>query len=427
MNIFCSLLTLLLLIPSSMVLAQNDRYYHENRVNREDIRSVKMFRQGFELSNPVLELGEDARLVLKFDDLSGEVKNYWYTILHCDASWNESFLRLNDYLEGFPDNRLDDYARSFNTTFRYVNYYLEIPNDRVRLKLSGNYILLVYEDNNKEKLVLSRRFYVTEPLVNIAATIKRATNDAYKGENQEIDFTLFHEKLRIENPRDEVRVVVMQNNRYDNAITNLKPLFIQQNRLIYDYSKENVFPAGNEYRYFDTRNHRVNGEGVEETSFFRPYYHITLAPSEVRANQRFFPYREMNGRYVVESQERVSDYDVECDYQFVHFSLPLEAPLMGGSIYVMGELTGWSFSKSNEMTWNFETGRYELTLLLKQGYYNYLYAYVPQGSKKVDIANLEGSFWETENDYQIFVYYRSPGDRSDRLVGYRQFNSKENK
>ncbi|HPT31329.1 MAG TPA: DUF5103 domain-containing protein, partial [Prolixibacteraceae bacterium] len=235
-----------------MVLAQNDRYYHENRVNREDIRSVKMFRQGFELSNPVLELGEDARLVLKFDDLSGEVKNYWYTILHCDASWNESFLRLNDYLEGFPDNRLDDYARSFNTTFRYVNYYLEIPNDRVRLKLSGNYILLVYEDNNKEKLVLSRRFYVTEPLVDIAATIKRATNDAYKGENQEIDFTLFHEKLRIENPRDEVRVVVMQNNRYDNAITNLKPLFIQQNRLIYDYSKENVFPAGNEYRYFDT-------------------------------------------------------------------------------------------------------------------------------------------------------------------------------
>jgi len=424
MKIVCSIATLVFLIISHPAFPQVSRYYHENRVFREEIRSVKMFRQGFELSNPVLELRENARLVLKFDDLSGEVKNYWYTILHCDASWNESFVRQNDYLNGFPENPLHDFARSFNTTFRFVNYYLEIPNDRVSLKLSGNYILLVYEDNNKEKLVLSHRFYVSEPLVNIAATIKRATTDAFKGENQEVDFTLFHDKLRIDNPRDEVKVVVMQNNRWDNALTNLKPLFIQPNRLIYDYDKENVFRAGNEFRYFDTRNHRVNGEGVVETSFFRPYYHITLAPSQVRSNQRFFPYREMNGRYVIESQEPVSDFDVECDYQFVHFSLPLEAPLMGGSIHVMGELSGWIFNKSNEMTWNFETGRYELTLLLKQGYYNYLYVYIPQGSKVVDDTNLEGSFWETENDYQIFVYYRSPAARADRLVGYRQFNSK---
>jgi len=132
----------------------------------------------------------------------------------------------------------------------------------------------------------------------------------------------------------------------------------------------------------------------------------------------------MNGRYVVESQEPVSDYDLECDYQFVHFSLMLDAPLMGGNIYVFGELTNWSTNKSNEMTWNFETHRYELTLLLKQGYYNYMYVYVPQGSRVVDHTNLEGSFWETENDYQIFVYYRDLSGRYDRLVGYSQFNSK---
>ncbi len=402
---------------------QVNRFYHENAIFKEDIKSVLMYRQGFELSDPVLELQEDARLVLKFDDLSGEVKRYFYTVLHCDAGWNESYLRQNDYIEGFPDNPLEDYARSFNTTFPYVNYFLELPNEQVRFKLSGNYVVLVYEDNDRQKLVLSRRFYITEPLVRVEGSVRRATMDAFKGENQEVDFTVFHDKLRIENPREEVNVVIMQNNRWDNAIRNLKPLFIQPGRLVYDYAKENVFRAGNEFRYFDTRNYRINGEGVESTTFHRPYYHVTLLPSEIRSNKPYFRYREMNGRFVVESQERVNDFDLECDYQFVHFSLPLEAPLMGGTINVFGELSNWNANKSNEMTWNFVTSRYELTMLLKQGYYNYIYVYVPEGSSTADHTNLEGSFWETENDYQIFVYYRETAGRYDRLVGYTKLNS----
>jgi hypothetical protein len=418
---YYTFLSVILFLPA---FGQTTSYYHENSVYREEIKSVQLFREGFELSNPVLQLNEDARLILKFDDISGEVKNYYYTVLHCDADWNESFLRQNEYIEGYPDNPVEDYARSFNTTFNFINYFLEIPNDKIRFKVSGNYILLVFENNNREKLVLSRRFYITEPLVNIDTNIHRATSDAFKGENQEVDFTVYHEKLRIDNPRDEVKVVIMQNNRWDNAIRNLKPLFIQNNRLIYDYAKENVFKGGNEFRFFDTRNHRINGEGVSETSFFRPYYHVTLHPSEVRSNKPYFPYREMNGRFVIESQEPVSDFDLECDYQFVHFSLPLESALVGGTVHVFGELTDWAANKSNEMTWNFDTHRYELTLLLKQGYYNYIYVYVPQGSKSVDYTNLEGSFRETENDYRIFVYYRGISDRYDRLTGYAQLNSK---
>ncbi|HNZ69622.1 MAG: DUF5103 domain-containing protein [Prolixibacteraceae bacterium] len=410
------------LVPA-VTAGQLNRFYHENAVFREEIKSVVMHREGFELSDPILELNEDARLVLKFDDLSGEVKRYFYTILHCDAGWNESFLMQNDYLEGFPDNPVDDYARSFNTTFSYVNYYLEIPNERVQFKISGNYILLVYEDNDKEKLVLSKRFYVTEPLVRIEGTVRRATRDAFRGENQEVDFTVFHDRLRIENPREEVKIVIMQNNRWDNAVRDLKPLFIQPGRLVYDYAQENVFPAGNEFRYFDIRDHKANGEGVASTTFHRPFYHVTLHPSDIRSNKRYFRYREMNGRYVIESQERVNDYDLECDYQFVHFSLPLEAPLMGGTINVFGGLSNWNANKSNEMTWNFETSRYELTLLLKQGYYNFIYVYVPEGSATADHINLEGSFWETENNYQIFVYYKEMSGRYDRLIGYTQLNS----
>lgn len=421
------LISVLWIISSAFVtMAQFNPYYHENAVFREEIKSVQMFREGFELSNPVLELNESARLILRFDDLSGEVRNFYYTILHCDPDWNESFIRQNDYLIGFPENPIEDFARSFNTTFSYINYRLAIPNEQVQLKLSGNYILLVYEDNNKENLVLSRRFYITENAAQIEGTVRRATLDAFKGENHEVDFTVLYPRLRIANPADEVKVVIMQNGRWDNAVKNLRPLFIQDGRLIYDYNRENVFAAGNEFRYFDIRNKRINGEGVYETTFHRPYYHITLYNDEVRSNKRFFPYREMNGRYVIESQERVQDFDTECDYQFVHFTLPLEAPLLGGTINVFGELSNWNANKSNEMTWNFESGRYELTMLLKQGYYNYMYVYVPEGSASADHTNLEGSFWETENDYQIFVYYQDMSARYHRLIAYRQLNSKIN-
>jgi len=163
---------------------------------------------------------------------------------------------------------------------------------------------------------------------------------------------------------------------------------------------------------------------VLSTDFHRPYFHKTLMTDEPRANKKYFEYEEMNGKYVVESQDReVEDFDTECDYTFVHFSLPLESILLGGSVNVFGALSNWNANKSNEMTWNFDTSAYELTLLLKQGYYNYMYVYVPRGSAVADHKNIEGSFWETENDYQIFVYYHEMGSRYDRLVGYQQLNS----
>jgi hypothetical protein len=414
----------ILLITSQLTKAQTGSYYYENAVYKEDIKTVQLYRDGFELSNPVYMLGEETLLILKFDDLSGEVKNYQYTVVHCDANWNESYLAQSDYIQGFTDNPLNDYGFSFNTTFSYVNYQLIIPNDNMQFITSGNYALIVFEDGDKEKIVLSKRFYVVEPLVDIKGSVRRATLDAYKGENHEVDFTVYHPKLPINNPQQQVNVVVMQNNRWDNAIRDLKPLYIRNNELVYDYNRENVFIAGNEFRYFDIRTNRMNGENVISTEFFRPYYHKTLITDEVRSNRPYFEYREMNGKYVVETQDRVSNFDVDCDYVFVHFSLPLESILLGGSVNVFGELTHWNANKSNEMTWNFDTSRYELTMLLKQGYYNYQYVYVPQGAKVADHKNLEGSFWTTENDYQILVYFRENAGRYDRLVGFIQLNSK---
>lgn len=402
---------------------KTDKYYYQNSVYREEIKSVQLYRDGNELSNPVIELGSDAKLVLKFDDLTEDVKNFSYTIIHCDASWNESFIQQSEYLSGFPDNPLTDYAMSFNTTFKFVNYQLRIPNEECSPKFSGNYALVVFEDNNRENLVLIQRFYVVEPRVRIEGQVKKATFDPFNGENQEVDFKIINEQLKLLNPREDIRVVLMQNRRWDNAILDLKPNSIQENILGYDYNKENVFPGGNEFRYFDIRTIRHTGENVSDIKFFRPYYHATLLPDAIRRNKNYISYKEMNGNFVVESQDRVTDYNTECDYMFVHFYLPMESQLVGGSVNVFGALTGWNANKTNEMKWNFESAGYELTLLLKQGYYNYQYIYVPEGAKKADSVNLEGTFFITENEYQIFAYYRDQASRYDRLVGFVILNS----
>ena len=419
----CFALLNVFLFLSLWASGKTDKYYYQNSVYQEEIKSVQLYRVGNELSYPILELGSDAKLILKFDDLSVDVKDYSYTLIHCDVNWNESFVQQSEYISGFPDNQIRDYGMSNNTTVKYVNYQLQIPNEDCTPKFSGNYALVVFADNNRENLVLIQRFYVVEPKVRIEGVVKKATFDPFNGENQEVDFNIYNEQLKLLNPTEEIKVVLMQNRRWDNAIRDLKPSFIHDNVLDYDYNKENVFPGGNEFRYFDIRTIRHPGENVSEVKFFRPYYHATLLPDAIRANKIYSSYKEMNGNFVIESQDRVTDYDTECDYEFVHFYLPMPSQLVGGTVNVFGALTGWNANKANEMKWNFDRAGYDLTLMLKQGYYNYEYVYVPEGAKIADSVNLEGSFFLTENDYQIFAYYRDLSSRYDRLVGFVTINS----
>lgn len=423
LNFFLSVIFSVIFSLNSLAQEEPDRAFGDAVFN-PDIKSVQLFSSGSELSMPVLSLGSDEQLVLKFDDLSGNVKNYNYTILHCDADWHESFVMQSEYLNGFAENPLDDYALSFNTTMNYVNYQLTIPNDQVSLNYSGNYVLIVYEGSDREKPVLTRRFYVLDRKVGINAQVKKATFDPYQGDNQEVDFSIMHGQLQLDDPFSEIKVVVMKNRRWDSAIRDLKPLFVRKNELVYDYDDKNVFPGGNEFRYFDMRSWKYVGENVDQIGEYQGYYHVTLMKDEIRSNKKYFDYKEMDGNFTIESQDRIQDKDTECDYGFVHFTLAVPVPLVGGSVHVFGALTNWTTDKSTAMSWNNERKEYELTLLLKQGYYNYEYVYVPKGASKADETVLEGSHFETENDYQIFVYYKGLSDRYEQLVGFTQLNSR---
>jgi hypothetical protein len=391
-------------------------------IYRDNIKSIRFFREGWDFSLPVLEMGSSQRLIFKFDELTDKTRNYSYSITHCDFDWFPSRLIQTEYMEGFIENPINDYTTSINTTIPYVNYQLVIPNGNVRLLVSGNYLLSVFEEGKRDLLVLTRRFYVVEPSTRISGIVKNATFDSFRGPNQEVDFMVEYPGISIQDPRNEVKVVLMQNYRTDNAITNLKPLYIRNNQLSYDYNQENVFKGGNEFRNFDAKNIRINGLGVAKIEFIQPFYNVFLKTDLTREKEIYRFENDLNGRYLIKN-DRANDPDLESDYIFVHFSLEATRPLMEGDIYIFGELSDWQCNPANKMTYNKALKLHEGTLLLKQGFYDYQYVFVNNNNPKIDNTLLEGSHVETENDYQIFVYYRGFSSRYDRLIGFRIMNS----
>jgi len=393
-----------------------------NAIYKESIHSVRFYRQGWEFSMPVLELGSDQHLILKFDDLSQKINNYSYTITHCDFDWFPSRLTSSEYMQGFIENPLNDYRQAINTTIPYVNYSLAIPNENIKLLLSGNYLLTVFEEGKRDQPVLTRKFYILERAAKINGMVKKATYDAYRGPNQEVDFSIDYPGINMQDPRTEVRVAVLQNKREDNKVTSLKPQFIRDHQLVYEYSKENVFQAGNEFRNFDAKNLQANGLGVASIEFENPLYHVTLLKDAPRNEGAYRMENDLNGHYLVKN-DRANDPELESDYIFVHFSLQTPQPFTNGDIYIFGELTDWKCQPFNRMIYNPKRKLYEGTLLLKQGFYDYQYVFVEKENPKIDHVFLEGSHVETDNDYQIMVYYRGFASRYDRLIGFQTINS----
>lgn len=386
------------------------------------IRTVQLHKKGWSMSQPIINLYPSEQLTLSFDDFAYESKNYQYRIIHCTSDWEESNLMQTEYIDGFMPNSVDDYQYSFNTTFDYIHYQLDFPNEDIKLKLSGNYIIKIFELGREDEPVLIRPFYVTESMVSILPRIKFTSNSNFRGSMQEVNFTILHPNFRINNPREELKVVLQQNGRWDNQIDNLKPLFIRNEELDYTYNRENLFDGGNEYRWLDIRSTRFAPEHVSEISFFDPHYHFTLFPDKLMGQKPYFYREDFNGRYYVDVKEN-RDPVIEADYVYVHFRLPVQAPFVDGHIYVTGGLNDWQLNSNNRMEYNFNTHMYELTLLLKQGFYNYQYHFLEQGHTKAEVERFEGSFVQTENDYIIYVYYRSVGDNYERLIGVNISNS----
>jgi hypothetical protein len=392
-----------------------------NYVYKENLKSVKIFPEGWEIGYPVIDIRKPNRLVFSFDDLTTETKNYSYTLIHCDSDWKRSEILQTNYLQGFTEANINDYEYSRNTFRDFIHYTLYIPSEDLRPTLPGNYILMVYEDYDRSKLVISSRFYIVDYLVNIEGTAKRTENMLHFNTSQEVDFTIKYKNLHVDDPDENIRVCISQNNSYLNTISGLRPSYVQNNVLTYDYEEENRFPGLNEFRYFSTKNLKYITDPIKRVDFQRPYEHVYLLPDPVRTLEKYDFYEDMNGASFI-TREEGYDSGIDADYMMMHFSLPFDAPMPGADIYVYGGISNWALQPELKMEFNLESRSYELVSPVKQGLYNYQYVVV---SKDVppDFTLFEGNHFETENDYLIFVYHKDFSKRYESLVGFKVLNS----
>lgn len=384
-----------------------------------NIKTVSLVRNS-ENVYPYFRLGEGFTLV--FDDLFGNEANYYYSIQHCNYDWTPSSqLTINDYLQGFDSQRIQLYENSFNTLQIYSRYTLSFPNKFTSIKLSGNYIIKIL--NEDREVVFSRRIIIYEDQVAVPVQVKRARGMGEINEKHNLDFSIKTNAFVFQSPLQNVKVALFQNGRFDNAIYNVKPQYTIANDLIYKYDKETQFWAGNEYQYFENKDIRNAVNNVLRISAGEIYSTI-LYVNGARGNNPYTFYPDINGNFVTRNiNNGITNMFLESDYTWVFFSLDAPAYFGKDNIYVNGMFNNYAKTDEYKLEYNEKTKMYEKAILMKQGFNNYMYVLADKSGKVNGKDAIDGNFYQTENDYNIFVYYRENNERYDRVIGRGSANS----
>lgn len=369
----------------------------------------------------VLVMGSDDYVTLSFDYFSHEYHRLCCHLTHCNADGQPSELNESEYMDGFNDRPIEYYLNSLNTTFLYTHYAVDFPNDNVELKVSGNYRVLVYDDDQKASpeafaykghpVVAEAWFKVVEPLVNVRAEVSSNTDIDTHVAHQQVTFAIDHADYTIERPDREVKVLVCQNNRPDMAVTGIQPTYIRPGLLEYVHNRDLIFPGNNEFRRFEVINMHYGSQNVDKIDFYEPYYHAVLMSDTERRAYSFDA--DHNGRFLVR-YNLAEDNDTEADYLFAHFTLEVPYPRANGEMYVTGYFSDYNLTPDYRMTYNATISAYECAVLLKMGAYDYQYVFVEDN--KSAAKPFDGSFYETENEYTIYVWHRPFGTRYDQLI-----------
>ena len=394
---------------------------YKNNTFSKQIKTVLCHKEKEELSLPIINLNSDEHLLLSFDDLDSDVKSYYYTILHCNADWTASDLMKSEYISGFTEQPITNYEFSFNTIQKYTHYNFTFPSVDMAPLISGNYVFEIFEEEGAT--IFYKRFKVLETKLTIEAQVRRATLAKDRNTKHEVDFIIKHPNLVVSDPFSDIKVYIKQNNKEDNAITDLTPLFVKNDKLIYDYDEDNTFFGNNEFRHFDIKSLRYQSERIKDIDFDSTFYHVYLFKDFKRPFDRYSIEPDINGKFLIKSQEGWKT-SIEADYAFVHFTLSADN-ISYGDLYLLGAFSDWELKEDFKLQYNPEKKQYETSVYLKQGYYNYHYALNDTSREHVNISFIEGTHYQTRNAYYIYVYYRAVGDRYDRFVGFLKTSSKE--
>lgn len=418
-----SVLTFFALAVFSEANAEKEMKY-TNHIYENGIETV-MLSKGLEVYNPmpVINLNGGDRLYLSFDELKPQNDFYQYTFIHCNANWEPSDMQQTEYISGNLIENVQSHTFSTNTFQKYVRYQTAFPSADMRITRSGNYILKVFRNFDESDLILTRRFMVLDNHVRCSGKVTAATDPAKRNYFHEVDFNADYKDYDIPNPFQDVKAVVIQNNNWDNAILGLKPLFVNNNELIFNYEDKNLMPAGHEFRFFDIRSLRFFSNNVAE-KYFDSLVNVVLRPEELRSHLAYSYTIDYNGKRVIGNKDGIKDeLDSDADYAMVHFYLRSSNPLQKGDVYIFGELSDWRLQEKYKMTYLPAYQGYYAMVKLKQSYYNYWYVTQDEQSKTADLIFTEGNHFETENDYHILIYHRNPFYGYDELIGYHLLNS----
>lgn len=404
----CRCLALSLSLSSSaLALAQRPEIYNSRIMTLQVVAG-----QNWQ-SVPVVELNGEP-IHISFDDMTHEYHRYAYKIEHCDADWKvSSDLFVSDYVAGFNgDLTLDDYDESINTNHLYTHYHLRIPNDNCRLTMSGNYKVTVLDENDDSEPMFTACFMVLEPKVKVTATYTSNTDVDVNKNHQQVTFDVRYSDLKVTDPLRQLRTVVLQNGRWDHAVWDAKPDFVSSDGLQWVHCRNLIFSAGNVYRKFEMLDLDHTTMGLDEVKWDGEEFHAFVFPDEPRPN---YVYDEApQGSFYIRKSDNVEN-DYASDYAWVHFAL--KAPRQQGKVFLNGDWTYDSFLPAYQMGYDDEKSEYRGQVLLKQGYYSYQYLVLRDDGTTAPVST-EGSFFQTSNKYQVLVYYRGQGDRTDRLVGF---------
>jgi hypothetical protein len=381
----------------------------------ENIKTI-IFKGPTEDQFPIIKLGD--RIYLEFDDLTASEQDYYFKLVHCDYDWTPSDLLKSQYLRGTDNQRIINYSNSFNTLESYSNYNLTIPNKVVSLKVSGNYMLEIY--NSYYELQFSRRFVVYDDLAEVGVTTRNSRNFDFLNQKQSVQFTISPKSIQLINPVQEVKVAIIQNYQWSNAITNVPPQFTLGNSLGYKYDVETSFFGGNEFLNFDTSDLRAPTSAISRIDYQELYNHYLFTDS-YRYDKAYTYYPDINGDFVIRTLQG-TDPSRESEYTLIHFSLPYTTDIGLNEVYVYGKFNNYALEEQNKMEYNSKTGNVEAVIKLKQGFYNYKYV-LKNEEGSIDLNKVCGNFNFTENHYLVLVYYRNFGDLYDSIIGIGSTNS----
>lgn len=405
------------LLMAVAATAQN-RVDTRTHIFDSNVHSLKVCLDNNMYVPPVLMMNGDDFLVVNFDYIDYDVHYLRYSVTHCNADWQPSQLVESEYVSGFNYADINDYEQSVGTFVHYYNYQFFLPNPDMEFLVSGNYLLTVYEQDDPDKLLFQTRFSVCEGTVGVYPQVTSRTDVEYNNRLQQVSFDVRFKPGQIKDPYSELTCVVSQNSREDNAVVVNRPMMVMNDHITYEHNRDLIFFAGNEFRRFEmVRAHSIN-MGVTSIRYYDPMYHAILIVDEPRNESQYLYDKTQFGRFTIRNAEAYDENPLEADYMITHFTLDTGGKLYGGNVWLYGEFINGYPASQAIMKYDDSSGCYTANLLLKQGAYNYMYLWVPDGSSVGQTSLIEGDHYETVNEYLVKVYDRPIGERYDHFVGY---------